>query len=119
MSPEYKLDLTAFWGMTGPELIAEVAPNALYEKFGYPLLNDGDSESMGTYIFVSRAGDVVTIYYRANDVWEILLRLVKRWFWRGKEPIRLTIGADKRFQAEEFSKWLSSEVPCKIGNWPW
>jgi hypothetical protein len=119
ITPEYKLDLTSFWGTTGPQLITEVAPNDLYERFGYPLLNDRDSESLGTYVFVSSSGEVVTIYYRANDVWQLFLRLFKKRFWHSKDSVRLTIGADKKHQAEAFSRWLSGEVKCKIGNWPW
>jgi hypothetical protein len=117
--PEYKVDLSAFWGTTGPKLIAEMAPYALYERFGYPLLNDGDGESMGTYVFISEAGSVVTIYYRANDFWQLLLRLIKKSFWRCKDTCRLTIGANSKLEAEEFSRWLASVVPCSIGNWPW
>lgn len=65
ITSEYKLDLSTFWGVTGLQLITEMAPNDLYERFGYPVLNDRDGESLGTYVFVSSSGDVVTIYYRA------------------------------------------------------
>jgi len=118
-SAEYKIDLSAFWGMTGPQLIAEMAPRDLFKRFGYPLLNDRDGESLGTYVFVSESGDVVTIYYRANDIWQLFLRLFKKRFWRSQELTRLTIGAEKKEQAEAFSRWLSGEVQCKVGNWPW
>jgi hypothetical protein len=45
---EYRVDPSARWGMSRAKLIVEVAPSELYQRFGYPLLNDGDSESLGT-----------------------------------------------------------------------
>ena len=102
--------------MTGPQFYLDVAPKELYKKFGYPLLNDGDRESLGTYIFVSDIGHVITIYYRANDVFGLFLRLFKRFFWHINRPLQLTIGAEHKAQAEEFSKWIIQEVPCLILN---
>lgn len=113
------MNLSADWATTGPRLVAEMPPKKLYEKFGFPLLNDGDGESMGTYVFVSETGSVVTIYYRANDVLQLLLRLFKKSFWRSNNPCRLTIGANSRSDAEEFSRWLIGVIPCNIGSWPW
>ena len=59
-----------------------IAPRELYERFGYPLPNDGDWESLGTYVFTSSSGAVVVVYFRAYDVWSLLLRIFKRRFWR-------------------------------------
>ena len=58
----FSLTPGAFWGMTGPKFGIKVAPRQLYERFGYPLLNDGDSESLGTYVFTSESG-------RSNQKW--------------------------------------------------
>jgi hypothetical protein len=116
---EYSIDLSARWGMSRAKLIAEVAPIELYKRFGYPLVNDGDSESLGTYVFVSKAGNVVTVYYRANDLWSLLVRLLRKRFWRRTRVMRLTISANDKTQAETFGRWLSGVVPCTIGNWPW
>ena len=115
---KYSVNLSAFWGMTGPQYVITVAPVELFKRFGYPLLNDRDSESLGTYIFESTDGDVVTIYFRANDVWSLLLRLLKKSFWRGSKPVELTVGAEHQHQAEAFCSWLSSVVPTEVRKWP-
>ena len=116
---EYALDPTARWGESRAKLIAEVAPRELYRQFGYPLLNDGDRESLGTYVFVSKTGDVVTLYFRAYDLWSLIARLLRKHFWRRTDPVRLTISANDRSSAEAFGRWLAGLVPCKSGPWPW
>jgi len=113
----FVLDPKAFWGMCGPQFVVALPPADLYRRFGYPLLNDGDGESLGTYIFASPNGTVATIYFRTYDVWSFLLRLIKRRFWRGEKVAELTIAAESRAQAEEFCHWLLTIVSAEVRPW--
>ena len=115
---EFTLKPDAFWGMTGPQYTITVAPAVLFRRFGYPLLNDRDSESLGTYVFVSPSGAVTTIYFRANDVWSLLLKLIKKSFWRSSKPTDLTVGAENLQAATEFCQWLASLFEFQVRRWP-
>src|SRR5947207_9958819 len=65
---EYRIDPRARWGGTAHEGNIEALPRRLKQLFGMPLFDDGDSESLGTYVFASSEGTVLTLYYRAYDV---------------------------------------------------
>jgi len=107
----FSLAPAAFWGMTGPAFDIKIAPRKLYERFGYPVLNDGDFESLGTYVFTSPTGAVVTVYFRAYDVWSLLVKLFKRCFWRSNKTCSLTVGAEQPEVAEAFCAWLNDIAP--------
>lgn len=115
---EFALNPTANWGPAGPKYIITVAPIELFRRFGYPILNDGDSESLGTYVFESADGKVVNVYFRAYDVWSLFLRFIKRSFWRRTKPTELTVGAEHREAAEEFCGWLATKLPIQARRWP-
>lgn len=114
---DYTLSPNAFWGMTGPAYVLQIAPRELHARYGMPI-NDGDTESLGTYVFMSKGGAVVTVYYRANDVLSLLLKLVKPLFWRGKSPIELTIGAENAHEGKLFAQWLSARLGAPHRPWP-
>jgi hypothetical protein len=115
--PEYKLTPQAFWGTTGPEYVIHAAPREFFSRYGKPI-DDRDSESLGTYVFTSRGGSVVTVYFRANDVWSLLLRFVKPLFWRSKSPVSLTVGANSAREGLAFAQWLSSDLKVPYRVWP-
>jgi hypothetical protein len=114
---DYELSPNAFWGMTGPQYIMQIAPRELHSRYGMPI-NDGDAESLGTYVFMSKGGAVVTVYYRANDVWSLLLKLVKPIFWRSKSPVELKIAAENPHEGKLFAQWLSSRFGVSHRVWP-
>lgn len=115
-SVEYKCTPDAFWGMTGPQFVIRVQPNALRLRYGKPI-DDRDRESLGTYVFSARSGAVVTVYYRANDMWSLLLRLARPAFWRSKTPVDLTIGAQTVDDGRAFALWLSRELGAPVRPW--
>ena len=117
-SENYKIDISTFFGTARPQLVLELAPCCLFERFGYPLLNDGSWESLGSYVFVAESGDVITINRLANSVWPLFFGLLKKRFWRSRATRRLTICAEKKEVADAFSDWLSAEVRCHVRDWP-
>lgn len=106
---EFLLDPDAFWGMCGPEYVATIRPADLVSLFGYPI-NDGDAESLGSYVFRSPSGEVAIIYFRAYDFSSLLLKLFRRKFWRSTKTFDLTIGAENAKDATLFCEWLSARV---------
>jgi hypothetical protein len=114
---EYELTPQAFWGTTGPQYVIHAAPREFFSRYGKPI-DDRDAESLGTYVFTSRAGAVVTVYFRANDVWSLLLRLVRPLFWRTKSPVGLTVGGNTAQEGLAFAQWLSSELGVPYRRWP-
>jgi hypothetical protein len=115
---EYQLTPQAFWGTTGPEYIIDLPPHELWRRYGSPI-NDRDAESLGTYVFTSSStGAVVTVYFRANDVWSLLLKIVRPLFWRSKKPVELTVGAQNAEDGRAFAQWLSTEFGVKSRRWP-
>jgi len=82
------------------------------------LLDDGDSESLGTYVFTSEAGAVVTIYCRAHDVWSLLTKLFKRSLWRGNKVCERRVGAEQPEVAQSFCGWLSGMVSIEANPRP-
>ncbi len=95
--------------MCGPEYVASLRPADLVNLFGYPI-NDGDSESLGSYVFRSPSGKVAIIYFRANDFSSLFLKVFKRKFWRSTENHDLTVGAENREDATLFCEWLATKV---------
>ena len=114
---QYELTPKAFWGKSSPRYVIRLAPRDLFNRYGLPI-NDGDSESLGTYVFTARSGAVVTIYARANDVWSLLLGVVRPVFWRSSGVIELSIGASKVDEGLAFARWLSAEFRCPYQRWP-
>jgi len=106
---EFLLDPDAFWGMCGPEYEATIRPADLVSLFGFPI-NDGDAESLGSYVFRSPSGEVAIIYFRAYDFSSLLLKLFRRKFWRSTKTFDLTIGAENAKDATLFCEWLSTKV---------
>lgn len=76
---EFVLAPEAFWGMCGPKYEATIRAVDLVNLFGYPI-NDGDAESLGSYVFRSPSGEVAIIYFRAYDLSSLLLKLFRRRF---------------------------------------
>lgn len=113
---EYKLTPNAFWGNNGPYYLITAAPKSLFARYGSPI-NDGDRESLGTYVFTSDAGQVVTVYFRANDIFSLLLKLARPLFWRSTSPVDFTVGAEKREEAKAFAQWLSQQLGVSYRSW--
>ena len=114
---EYELTPQAFWGTTGPKYVIRAAPRDLFSRYGSPI-DDRDAESLGTYVFTSNAGAVTTLYFRANDVWSLLLRLARPLFWRSKSQMDLTVGANTDEDGLAFAQWLSTELGVSYHRWP-
>jgi hypothetical protein len=112
----YNLDLSADWARVSTHTYVIVKPKALFDRFGYPQLNDGDSESMGTYVFVSNEGEVAAVFFRANDFLPVIFAFLKKRFWRSSDAVRMSVGALNRKQAFEFGAWLEKNVECRITN---
>jgi hypothetical protein len=110
---QYTLNLRANFGGTAHALDYEAKPASLKRRFGMPLLNDGDSESMGTYIFVGPAGEVLTLYFRANDVPRARIEALQQKFWNDEDDYSFSIGAKSASHAQPFVKWLRSEVGAR------
>ena len=106
---EFSWNPDAFWGMCGPEYEATIRPSDLVSLFGYPI-DDGDAESLGSYVFSSPSGEVAIIYFRAYDFSSLLLKIFKRRFWRSTKTFDLTIGAENTKNATLFCEWLSAKV---------
>lgn len=115
--PAYALSPEAFWGMTGPQFLIRIAPRELSARYGMPI-DDRDAESLGTYVFTSRDGAVVTLYCRANDMGSLLLRWVKPLFWRSRSPVDITVGATSAGEGRAFAEWLSTELKVHYRPWP-
>jgi hypothetical protein len=62
---EFSLNPDAFWGMCGPEYEATIRPADLAGLFGYSI-NDGDAESLGSYVFSSPSGEVAVAAAQAR-----------------------------------------------------
>jgi hypothetical protein len=90
---EYQVDLKARWAGTAHEGNVEVSPRKLIHTFGQPLLSDGDSESLGTYIFISPEGKVLTLYRRAYDVPRRQIEAQRGSFWQQEQEVEFHIGA--------------------------
>ena len=103
--------------MTGPKFVIHASPSALKRRYGKSI-NDGDLESLGTYIFTSSGGAVVNVYFRANDMWSLLLRLARPLFWRSNTPVELTIGAASEEEGLAFAEWLATELNAAFRKWP-
>ena len=113
---EFVLDPDAFWGRCGPVYVATIRPVDLVNLFGYPI-NDGDSESLGSYIFKGPAGEVAIIYFRAYDLSSLLLRIFRKRFWRGKDAIELTVAAENPGDARLFCEWLATRIEMRYRPW--
>jgi hypothetical protein len=116
-APEYTLSPGAFWGTTGPTYVIQASPRDFRRRYGHPI-DDGDMESLGTYVFTSSSGSVVTVYFRANDIWSLLLKVVRPLFWRSKGPVDLTVGAENDTDGLAFAQWLSVELRAPFRRWP-
>lgn len=102
----YSLTPGANWDRVGPQYTITVAPKLLLQHYGYPA-SDNDSESLGTYVFSSQDGAVVTVYQRAYDMFPLFIKAYRWWFWRSENPTELTVAAEQRSHAEDFCRWLS------------
>ncbi|MES2510239.1 MAG: hypothetical protein V4625_09930 [Pseudomonadota bacterium] len=103
---EYQVDLKARWGGTAHEGEVEAAPRKLIQMFGQPLLNDGDSESLGTYVFSTNDGTVLTLYRRAYDVSKQQVEALRADFWQQKQEVEFHIGAKRAHDVPQFKAWL-------------
>jgi hypothetical protein len=103
---EYQVDLKARWGGTSQEGEVEAAPCKLIQQFGQPLLNDGDSESLGTYVFSTKDGTVLTLYRRAYDVSEQQIETLRADFWQQEQEFEFYIGAKRARDVSQFKAWL-------------
>jgi hypothetical protein len=110
---QYTLNLRANFGGTAHALDCEAKPASLKRRFGMPLLNDGDTESMGTFIFVGPAGEVLTLYFRANDVPRARIEALQQKFWSDEDEYRFSIGARTASHAQPFVKWLHSQLGAR------
>ena len=110
---QYTLNLRANFGGTAHALDYDAKPASLKRRFGMPLLNDGDAESMGTYIFVGPAGEVLTLYFRANDVPRARIEALQQKFWNDEDQYSFSIGAKTASHAQPFVNWLHSEVGAR------
>jgi hypothetical protein len=107
---EYRLDLSASYSLTSYRLSLKVAPTDLVRAFGSPILSDGDSESMGTYVFVGHEGEVLTVYYRANDVDPRELQRLRTEFWRSTDIYSFSIGGRAHAHATQFLGWVMAQL---------
>jgi hypothetical protein len=114
---QYKLTPDANWGTASPTNVILVAPRELVFRYGYPI-NDGDSESFGSYVFTSSDGTVFTVYFRAYDIWSLFLKLFRRSFWRSRKPIELTVAATRKENGNAFAKWLACALGGDCRTWP-
>jgi hypothetical protein len=113
---EYQLTPKAFWGMTGPQFVISAAPREFSSRYGLPI-DDRDSDSLGTYVFTSKSGAVVTVYFRVNDIWSLLLKLVRPMFWRSKSAVELTVGATNAEDGLAFAQWLGKQLGVPYCRW--
>jgi hypothetical protein len=107
---DYRLDLSANYALTSYRLALQAAPMDLSRVFGPPILRDGDLESLGTYVFVGHEGEVLTVYYRANDVDERELERLRTEFWRSTEVYPFSIGARAQAHATQFLSWVLTQL---------
>lgn len=103
---EYRVDFKARWAGTAHEGDIEASPRRLFQVFGQPLFNDGDSESLGTYVFTSPDGKVLTVYYRAYDVPQRQIEAQRAAFWRQEQEVVFHIGAKGAHDVPAFKAWL-------------
>ena len=107
---DYRLDPSANYALTSYRLTIKVAPTDLIRVFGPPILSDGDSESLGTYVFVGNEGEALTVYYRANDIDERELKRLRSGFWRSNEIYPFSIGARAHTHATQFLGWVLNQL---------
>jgi hypothetical protein len=110
---DYRLDLSANYALTSYRLTLKVAPADLIRVFGPPILIDGDSESLGTYVFVGQEGEALTVYYRANDVDEGELKRLRSDFWRSTEIYPFSVGARAHAHATQFLGWVLNQLRAR------
>lgn len=92
-----------------------MSPRRLYRSFGQPLFNDGDAESLGTYVFTSLDGKVLTVYYRAYDVSRKHIEAQRAAFWRQEQEIAFHIGAMRAQDVAAFKAWLVQRLAANGG----
>ena len=107
---EYQVDLKARWGGTAHEGDIDASPRKLIQVFGQPLLNDGDSESLGTYVFVSNDGAVLTLYLRAYDLSRLQVEAMRTDFWKQEQEVEFHIGAKGAQDVPDFKAWLRRKL---------
>ena len=66
----------------------------------------------------SGRGTVVTVYFRANDMRSLMLKLVRPMFWRSSKPVELTVGAETEEEGLAFAQWLANELHVSFRKWP-
>ena len=107
---EYQVDLNARWGGTAHVGEVDAAPRRLIQVFGQPLLNDGDSESLGTYVFTSKVGVVLTLYRRAHDLSKRKVEALRADFWQQDQEVEFHIGAKRVQDVPDFKAWLLKQL---------
>jgi hypothetical protein len=112
---EYRVDAKARWGGTAHEGDIEASPRKLKQLFGLPLFNDGDSESLGTYVFTSAEGRVLTLYCRAYDVSRKRIEALRASFWEQESDVEFHIGARNAQDVSAFKAWLAQRLATNGG----
>lgn len=112
---EYRVNAKAHWGGTAHEGEIEASPRKLKQLFGTPLLSDGASESLGTYVFTSSNGTVLTLYYRAHDVPRKRIEALRASFWEQESEVEFHIGAKGNQHVPAFKAWLVQRLATNGG----
>jgi hypothetical protein len=68
---------------------------------------------MGTYIFTGSAEEVLTVYYRANDVPRARIEALRERFWNEEDSYTFSIGAKSKAHARPFEEWLRAAIGAK------
>lgn len=109
----FRITPDAPWDFVKPQRRVIVTPRLFIQYFGTPS-KDNDSEGLGTYVFTSIDGAVVTVYQRAYDAWPLFIYLYRWIFWRGEKPVELTVASEQTQHAEMFCQWLTTCFPVEV-----
>jgi hypothetical protein len=110
---EYGLAPAEDYAFTSYRLSQDLRPHDLIRRFGEPIRERRDPESLGAYVFLGPEAEVLTVYYRANDVDAEQLELVRVKFWQSREIYSFSIGAKSYAHATRFKEWLVNQLRAR------
>jgi hypothetical protein len=110
---EYRLAPAADYAFTSYKLSQDIRPHDLIRLFGKPITERRDPESLGAHVFLGPESEVLTIYYRANDVDQEQLELIRVKFWRSRDTYSFSIGAKSYAHATRFREWLVIQLQAR------